>query len=185
MQTTKQEAFIKQNIHAFFLNPEIQENGPEIEKLRIYAKTNDQSIIDELKGSGALLDHKSKHNIIATVGRNVLCRLLAGDTTYSGQINYGALGTAVAPVPAVGDIKLGTESYRKTYASHTTDGANIAYVDFFFATTDCNGTYTEFGNFIDGTASADSGKLFSRIATGGWTKTALQSLFVSCQYTIN
>jgi hypothetical protein len=124
-----------------------------------------------------------QHNIIVTAGFNVLARLLAGDTTYSGEINYGALGTKVSPVPVLGDTTLGTEAYRKLVASQSAD-TNIAYIDFFYAAGDCNGTYTEFGNFIDGTAAADSGQLFSYIATGGWVKTALESLFVSCEYTL-
>lgn len=123
-----------------------------------------------------------KHNIIVTAGFNVLARLLAGDTTYSGEINYGALGTDDT-APALGDTTLGAESYRKIVSSQSAD-ANVAYVDFFYAATDCNGTYEEFGNFIDGTGSADSGQLFSHIATGGWTKSNTESLFVSCEYTL-
>lgn len=124
-----------------------------------------------------------KHNIIVTVGRAVLAELLSGGTTYTGEINYGALGTAVAPVPADSDTQLGTEVFRKLVASQTFED-NVAYIDFFYTTGDCNGTYTEFGNFIDGTASADSGQLFSYIATGDWVKSASESLFVSCEYTI-
>ncbi len=109
---------------------------------------------------------------------------MTGDTTYSGQINYGALGSSSTAVSNA-DTQLGTEVFRKLYASHTTDGNNVAYVDFFYAATDTSGTYNEFGNVIDGTASANTGRLFSHILTGGWVKSPLQSMFISCQYTIN
>lgn len=124
-----------------------------------------------------------KHNIIVTVGRAVLAERLAGGTTYSGEINYGALGTGVAPSPANGDTTLDTEAFRKLAASQTFSD-NIAYVDFFYTASDTSGTFTEFGNFIDGLAGVDTGQLFSYIATGGWVKSGSESLFVSCQYTI-
>jgi hypothetical protein len=125
----------------------------------------------------------NKHNIIVTVGRAILAGLLAGDATYTGEINYGALGTAVSPVPANSDTELGNEVFRKIVASQSFEN-NVCYADFFYTAGDTDGTFTEFGNFIDGTASADSGQLFSHIATGGWSKTSSESLFVSCKYEI-
>jgi hypothetical protein len=162
----------------------VQEDWPILETLRTYIRTRDLGLLAELKRAGVVQEHLAAHNLITTIGRNVLARLLAGDTTYSGQINYGALGSSSTPVNN-SDTKLGTEVFRKLYASHTTDGNNVAYVDFFYAATDTNGTYNEFGSFIDGTASADTGRIFSHILTGGWTKTSLQSMFISAQYTIS
>jgi hypothetical protein len=127
--------------------------------------------------------HFEKHNIVVTRGRSVLAELLSGGTTYTGEINYGALGTAVSPTPTNSSTQLGTEVFRKFVASQTFED-NVCYIDFFFTAGDCNGTYTEWGNFIDGGAGANSGRLFSYIATGGWTKTNAESLFVSCQYEI-
>jgi hypothetical protein len=54
----------------------------------------------------------------------------------------------------------------------------------FYSKADTNGTYQEFGTFIDGSASANSGQLFTRMLTGGWTKTSSESMTVSAQYTI-
>ena len=162
----------------------ITENSPEVALLRKYVRTKDSSILKQLAEAGIIQQHLAAHNIVATVGRNVIARLLAGDVTYSGQINYGALGSSSTAV-ANADTQLGTEVYRKLYSSHTTDGNNVAYVDFFYAASDTNGTYNEFGNFIDGTGSANTGRLFSHILTGGWVKSNVQSMFVSCQYTIS
>ena len=178
-----QEISIAENIHTFVLHERVKEDGRELALLREYIKTKKAAILFYLVRTGAVIKHTEQHNLITTAGRAVLCNLLAGNTTYSGQINYGLLGTGT-PNVVNGATQLVTEAYRKTFSSHTSSG-NIAYIDFFFAATDWNGTATEFGNVIDGTASANTGQLFSYIATGGWVKTALQSLFISCQYTIN
>lgn len=121
-------------------------------------------------------------NLIATVGRSVLAQRLANTTTYTGIINYGALGSS-ATAPANGDTQLTTEVFRKVVASssYTT---NVAFIDFFYSKSDTNGTYNEFGTFIDGTGSANSGQLFTHALTGGWVKSSSESMTVSCQYTI-
>jgi len=122
-------------------------------------------------------------NLVATVGRSVIAQRLAGTTTYTGTINYGALGSSAAAVSNA-DTQLGTEVFRKTVASasYTT---NQAFIDFFYSKADTNGTYQEFGSFIDGTGSANTGQLFSHVLTGGWTKLSSESMTVSCQYTIS
>ena len=178
---TKEDLGVNVNIHAFFIAPDISRYY--IKKLREYIRTGNKNIYDRMVRRGVILDYKAIHNLVPTVGRNVLARRLAGNTTYTGEVNYGALGTAVSPVPANGSTQLGTEVYRKLKASGSYDN-NIAYVDFFYAAGDTNGTYTEFATFIDGTGTANSGQMFSFVATGGWTKSSLQGLFISCVYTL-
>lgn len=123
------------------------------------------------------------HNLVATVGRSVIAQRLANVTTYTGVINYGALGSSTT-APANGDTQLGTEVFRKVVASSSYT-SNVAFVDFFYSKADTSGTYQEFGTFIDGTGSANSGKLFTHALTGGWTKSSSESMTVSCQYTIS
>jgi len=178
------EVTIRANFDFFNLPGHIAEDAPVLDTLRTYIRTRDPQLLAALKREGIVEQHLAAHNLVTTRGRNVLARLLAGDTTYSGQINYGALGSSATAV-ANADTQLGTEVFRKLYASHTTDGNNIAYIDFFYAATDTNGSYAEFGTFIDGTGSANSGRIFSHILTGTWTKTSLQSMFISAQYTIS
>ncbi len=175
---------IKVNINTFVLAEWVKETGKEVMMLREYVKTGKKSILASLKKSGAVIFSKHKHNLITTAGRTVLARRLAGNTTYTGSINYGLLGTQVSPSPSNSSTQLGTEVFRKLASSLAYDN-NIAYVDFFYTAGDTNGTYTEFGNVIDGTASVNTGQLFSYIATGGWVKSSAQSLFVSCKYTIS
>jgi hypothetical protein len=179
-----QDVSIKANFDFFNLRGDIDEHHPALNVIRDALRTGKTHVLALLEADGIIERHKADHNIVVTMGRNVLARLLAGDTTYSGQINYGALGSSSTAVSNA-DTQLGTEVYRKLFASHTTDGNNVAYVDFFYAATDTNGTYNEFGNVIDGTASANTGRLFSHILTGGWTKSNVQSMFVSAQYTIS
>ena len=184
-----QKIGIKGEISTFRLRGDVTENtkigGVGIfDLLRQYQETGNKKILKFLRDKNILLGETLKQNLIVTAGLNVLCRLLAADVTYSGAINYGAVGTAVTPVPVVGDTQLGTELFRNVKVSAAASG-NIAYVDFVYAAGDWNGTATEFANFIDGTGAANSGQMFSYIATGGWVKSAAESLFVSCKYTIN
>jgi hypothetical protein len=121
-------------------------------------------------------------NLITTEGRAVLAARLANDTTYTGIINYGVLGSS-ATAPTNADSQMTTEVFRKVVAS-ASDTDNVAFIDFFYSKADTNGTYQEFGTFIDGTGSANTGQMFTHALTGGWTKSASESMTVSCQYTI-
>ncbi len=122
-------------------------------------------------------------NLITTVGRSVVAQRLANVTTYTGVINYGALGSSSTAV-ANGDTQLTAEVFRKVTAS-TSYTTNTAFIDFFYSKADTNGTYAEFGTFIDGSGSANSGQIFTHALTGGWTKLSSESMTVSCQYTMS
>lgn len=121
-------------------------------------------------------------NLVATAGRSVLAQRLANITTYTGIINYGSLGTSTTP-PSNSDMQLGSEVYRKTVGSNSAIN-NIATITFFYNTTETSGNYKEFGTFIDGTGTANSGQLFSHVAVD-WSKTTSETLTVECTYTIS
>lgn len=108
----------------------------------------------------ALRNQVVVENITTTVGRSVFMQRLAGTTTYTGTVNYTALGSS-ATAPAVGNTTLGTEVYRKAISS-ATYASNIAYLETFFTAAETSGTYEEYGNFIDGTGSANTGQMFNR-----------------------
>lgn len=129
-----------------------------------------------------LVEEVTLKNLIPTIGRSVLMQRLAGTTTYTGVINYGALGSG-STAPANADTELDIEVFRKPVASASfTD--NIAFIDFFFTQGDTNGTYNEWGTFIDGTGSANSGQMFSHMLTGGWTKSSSNTMTIACTYTL-
>lgn len=177
------EVAIEANYKIFQLSKEVAEDSIVVlDLIRKYIKTKKQSILDNLIASGFVLSVQEKHNLVPTVGRNVLARLLAGDTTYSGEVDYGALGNGASPSFSNSDTQLNNEVYRKQASDQAYDD-NIVYIDWFIASGDvADGTYTEFGAFIDGTATTDSGQAFSLLATGGWVKSG--SVFISAQYSI-
>lgn len=121
-------------------------------------------------------------NMTMTVGRAVFARRLAGNTTYTGIVNYTALGSSSTAV-ALGDTQLGTEVYRKALSSGTYLN-NIAYLETFFTAAETSGTYQEYGNFIDGTGAANSGQLFNRFLQAV-TKSAVETLNVQSTITIS
>lgn len=124
-----------------------------------------------------------RKNIVVQTGRYAIARILIGDETYSGAINYGALGTDNTAVAAT-DTALGTEVKRKLFARRSRTNHQASF-DFYYSKDDTNGTYQEFGTFIDGTATADSGQLFNHVLTGGWTKTDQEAMTVSITFSIN
>lgn len=132
--------------------------------------------------TGKITNQVTVKNLIATVGRGALASVLAGTGTYTGEVTYGALGSS-STAPANGDTQLGAEIVGGRVAtSSQTYASNIAYISFFFP----DGTlitYAEFANFIDGTATINSGQLFTHVALSG-TKAANESLTVDCTYTI-
>jgi hypothetical protein len=123
------------------------------------------------------------HNLVVLTGRALIARRLIGDLTYSGTIDYGALGTDATAVNAA-DTTLGTEVARKLFARRTRTNAQANF-DFYYSQADTDGTYEEFGMFVDGTATVDTGQLFNHALTGGWTKTNTEAMTVSVQLNIN
>lgn len=129
-----------------------------------------------------LLRQYAVENITTTVGRSVTCQRWVNVTTYTGIVNYCALGTSAA-APVVGNTQLGTETYRKAL-SPSTYANNIAYLEEFISSTDTSGTFEEFGFFIDGTGVANSGQLLNRF-TQSVTKSNVESLNVQSTITVN
>ncbi len=94
-------------------------------------------------------------------GKDQFIKRLIGDTTYSASINYGAIGSSSTPV-AVTDTQLGAEVARVIWSTAIDTGFNQATFQFFFPDSAlADGTYNEFGTFVDGTASANTGKIFN------------------------
>lgn len=122
-------------------------------------------------------------NLVVLSGRSIIARRLVGDTTYGLEISYGALGSDDT-APDASDTTLNTEVARKTYATRSRSNAQVT-IDFYYSKGDTNGTYEEFGCFIGGSATVDTGQLFNRVLTGGWTKSSSEAMTVSVQFDIN
>lgn len=172
------KAFV--NIKRFLLGEHVQEDDKIVKVLREYNKTGDAELIRPYIESGEIIEHQETHNMVVDAGFEQMIKSITGERVTIPQINYGLLGTGT-PNVIPGATQLVTEAYRKT-ASSASHSGTTGYIDFFYTAAECSGTYTEFGNVIDGTASANSGYLFSYVATGGWVKTTAQSLYVACEY---
>lgn len=179
---TKEKLKYKGEYTKFSIAPHIESTDPVLDDIRVALRTGNTRIINALKQSGIITDIQFAHNIIPFSGRNVLARILAGNTAYSGAIDYGALGNAFGPFFNNNSTELSNEVYRKQAQTRSYDN-NITYVDWFFAASDvADQTFTEFGAFIDGTSTANSGRAWSLFATGGWVKNG--AMFVSGKYTL-
>ena len=163
--------------HAFGLPDWVTEDSEIIQRLRAYVRAG-----KPLAEVRRILQWSAyRKNLIPTTGRNVLARLLAGDTTYSGEIDWGAFGSGSSAFTNA-STQLNTEVYRKQASSQAFDD-NITYIDWFIAAGDvANQTFEEFGAFIDGTGSANTGQAWSLLITGGWVKSG--SMFISGKYTL-
>lgn len=126
-------------------------------------------------------------NIIPTVGRALIANNLAISSADDDPfLNYTALGTGDT-APANGDTQLVTETFRKLTASGTNSN-NIAYITAFYTAAEVTGTFKEAALFANGTASADSGILFSRVLlnpTSGITKSGTETLTIDYTLTIS
>jgi hypothetical protein len=130
--------------------------------------------------TGKIKSQKTVKNIIVTAGRTVLARRLAGDTTFTGEITHGALGSGTT-APANSQTDLVAEITRVPTTSQTYVD-NVAYLSFFFPAGSLV-AYEEFGNFIDGTSSPDTGEMFTRVLMSG-SKAATETLTIDTTYTI-
>lgn len=129
-----------------------------------------------------LQDQRLVNNVTVNEGRSVIAQRLGGVTTYTGIVNYGALGSDNTAA-AVTDTELNTEVYRKALSSGTYSGQTV-YLENFYTATETSGTFEEYGFFIDGTASVDSGQMINRFVSSV-TKSTLQSLNVASTIVIS
>ncbi len=89
-----------------------------------------------------------------------------GSDPYTLHITHGAIGTGQT-APTTSDTQLGSESARVSLTYGQDSGYNEAVMQFFFPDSALtNQTYYEFGTFVDGSGSANSGKLFNRALFG-------------------
>jgi hypothetical protein len=176
MNAAQDKSGMRGQYRVFSLSRDLQPE--EIERLRAYASTGDAKYAE---GLPIQREYEPK-NVVPLVGRQALLNRLANITTYTGIVNYGALGSGSSAFSSA-STQLNTEVYRKLSVGGSVS-SSTAYIDWYYASTDvADGTYNEFGAFIDGTASANTGQAISLVTTGGWVKAG--ALFVILQLTLN
>jgi len=168
----------------YALAPEVQERDHVIGQLRAISKGETpepeaRRILADLTDREILRGVVKHHNLVPTVGRGVLARRLSGDTTYTGAINYIAVGTGTTAFTNA-SLLLNKEVFRKLVSSAAYD-ENIAYIDGFIASADVsNQTFTEAAAFIDGSTGSTTGQAFSLVIQS-FTKSG--SMFLSLKVT--
>ena len=133
--------------------------------------------------SGRLKSSYTIHNITCDRGKNVQALRYGNDLTYTGVINYMAVGTGAA-TPASTDTQLVTELARTTISSAVAPTSNVATIEYFFNSASGNGTLTEAGAFMDGAASANSGRMFDHVTLPSIVKTTAETLTITLVVTI-
>lgn len=105
----------------------------------------------------------------ANTGKDLLVDWLISGYTGSNVglgINWGAIGTG-STTPAITDTQLTTETDRVIPAFAQVVGNNEAQIQFFFTDSIlANATYREFGTFVGGTATPNSGSIFNHALFG-------------------
>lgn len=129
----------------------------------------------------------TQHKFVATIADNTT-------TTYIDNLADGSLGanaqtatTAGAITPANGDTALQTAILRAAVTNQIISN-NIVTIQFFFPDVSLpNGTYSEFGTFVDGSAGMGTGQLFNHILFGApawYVKNSGEDTTVEAQITI-
>jgi hypothetical protein len=122
-------------------------------------------------------------NIIPTVGRTNIANNLANSSPTNLMLcKYLAVGTGTN-APDNADTTLQTETYRNQIASRT-NASNVAYITGFLSATETSGTFREAGIFCDGSGSANTGVLLSRVAIN-ITKSGTEALTLDWTLTIS
>lgn len=121
----------------------------------------------------------------ADTGRNLIAQRLSGVNTYSLNITHADIGTGTT-TPANTDTTLQAPTVRAALTLASVSN-NIVGLQFFFSDASLpNGTYTEFGTFVDGSASVSTGKLFNHALFGtAYGKSAGEDTTVEVEYTIS
>lgn len=98
-------------------------------------------------------------------GQNLILQKLAGEDTYTLHISHGDMGTG-STTPALSDTNLTTGVARAVLAAYSISN-NIITLQFFFSDGVLpDGTYYEFGSFVDGSGTLGSGQLFNHAIFG-------------------
>ncbi|QQR82471.1 hypothetical protein IPJ70_04315 [Candidatus Campbellbacteria bacterium] len=120
----------------------------------------------------------------ANTGKTIILQRLIGVNTYSLNLSHADMGTG-STAPSAGDTTLQAPVARAAVASGSISG-NVATLQFFFADANlANGTYREFGSFIDGTGTVSTGKIFNHALFGvPYVKASGEDTTIEMQVTI-
>lgn len=119
-------------------------------------------------------------------GKNLIVQRLCAINDYSLNILYGEIGTSTG-TPTATDLGLGTPVARSvTTLASVGVALNVAQLQFFFADSQLpDGTYTEFGTFVDGNSGTATGQLFNHaLFNTAYTKGTGEDTTVEVDFTL-
>lgn len=143
--------------------------------------------VDRIFKNGVLIEERVGHNLVVTSFLNLITYMLKNS---SGGISYWAVGSGASswdnnmPNPELSAIRLTNEigrvaisssdiSFLNSSGNTTTSPTNVLQVTHTFGTSECNGTWREFGIFGgNATATANSGILMNKRHHAVLTKTS-------------
>lgn len=135
--------------------------------------------------TGKILWEDVRKNVVCLSGLNLIAQNLAGINSVGRdnflKITHCAVGTGTATA-TTNDTKLQTEVYRNV-PTHSNSGNQVS-LTCYFDQTEPTGTWTEFGVFIQGTATADSGYIFNHLSGLNWVKTGTTEIQVDVVFTL-
>jgi len=113
---------------------------------------------------GKIKSRNVYENLIPDIGLAQMGKALVASLAAKAEIeiNKTSLGSGTT-APAVGDTTLETEVFRKDIFSRSSSSTQI-FLTAAYSAGEATGTHKEAGLHINGTATVDTGILFSRVA---------------------
>ena len=134
--------------------------------------------------SNKLLQTIEKHNLVTTLGKNLVRDMLGMASGITG-LNYIAMGTDDTAA-AITDTTLGDEEHRDVYTDTLYDTAKVTFKYYLDSSTANGVTLSEAGLFGDNaSATPDSGTLFARVVHTDIVKTSSVAVTYSWDITIS
>ena len=144
-----------------------------------------RDIQERFEGLKGLIERRKRIMLGTNTGKDLILDRLIGDNTYSLNILYAEIGSGTN-TPADSDTALQTPASRVAKNTGVVSG-NVATFQFFFADgVLANGSYNEFGTFVDGSATIGTGQIFNRALFGStYVKASGEDTTVQLDITIN
>ncbi len=159
-------------------------------------------ITDRIFKNGKLVEERHGHNLVVNSFLRLVMCLLKKQASYTG-IQYWAVGSGNAswdsnmPTPDINATRLTAEIGRVAIPANeitfldsnyeeTTTPTNIIQVRHLFGTSDCNGTWREFGLFGgNATGNANSGIMINKRHHAVLTKTSEMTVERTMRFTLS
>lgn len=144
--------------------------------------------IETYKNGKKIRETAEMENLVmlgANTGITLLLQRLIGVNTFSANITHADIGTGTTPATQA-DTQLDNATDRAVRGSESVSGtqANISF--FFPDALLADGSYNEFGTFIDGTISVDTGQLFNRIVfSSPYVKASGEDTTIRVRFTLS